>query len=111
MHVRGHAWQGGIHGKGGMCARGVCVARGMHSRGDMHGRGALWQGACVVGVMHGRGCVYGRGYAWLGGVHGTCIARERATAADSMHPTGMHSCLLLLFLLGIYQGFITRRVM
>ena len=37
-----------------------------------------------------------RGFAW----HGTCIAGERATAADSMHPTGMHSCLLLFFFVG-----------
>ena len=35
-----------------------------------------------------------RGCAWLGGMHGqgACVAGETATAADSTHPTGMHSC-------------------
>ena len=46
---------------------GVCVA------GGMHGRGSTWQGD-----MRGRGA---------------CMAGETATAADGMHPTGMHSCL------------------
>ena len=27
---------------------------------------------------------------------GVCVAGKMATAADGMHPTGMHSCLLLL---------------
>ena len=31
----------------------------------------------------------------VGGMLGVaCMAREMATAADSMHPTGMHSCLI-----------------
>ena len=34
-------------------------------------------GMCDKGGMHGRGA---------------CVARQTATAADSMHPTGMHSC-------------------
>ena len=31
----------------------------------------------------------------MGGVHGrgACMAGEMATAVDSMHPSGMHSCL------------------
>ena len=33
----------------------------------------------------------GRGDAW----QGACVAGETATAADGMHPTGMHSCLSL----------------
>ena len=58
----GHMWQG--------C---VCVAR----------RHAWPRGACV-----GRGCAWPGGHAWWG----ACIAREIATAAGGMHPTGMHSC-------------------
>ena len=42
-------------------------------------QGACMAGACVVGGMHGRGA---------------CMAGETATAAGSMHPTGMHSCLV-----------------
>ena len=47
--------------------------------------------------------VHGEGrHAWRrGGGHGTgvcmtgsCVAGETATAADSTHPTGMHSCLM-----------------
>ena len=34
--------------------------------------GHAWQGACMAG--------------------GACMAEEMATAADGMHPTGMHSC-------------------
>ena len=41
------------------------------------------KGACVAkGGMHGEG--------------GACMAGETATAADGMHPTGMHSCFTLL---------------
>ena len=35
-------------------------------------RGCAWQGVCVL---------------W-----GLCVAGETATAADGMHPPGMHSC-------------------
>ena len=38
--------------------------------------------------VHGRGGMHG----W-----GTYVAEEMATAADGMHPTGMHSCLAFLF--------------
>ena len=75
--MRGHAWQG------------ACVARGVHDSG-VHGRGHAWQGGmcgrgvCMAGGMHGRG------HAWQ---LGECMAGETATAADVMHPTGMHSCL------------------
>ena len=42
-------------------------------------------------------CVQGRGgHAWgrggTCGVKGACVAGETATAADGMHPAGMHSC-------------------
>ena len=87
--MRGHAWQGAC--VAGVCMTAVCMAGGMHGRGrGMHGRGACvvewctWQGACMAGGMHGRG------HAWQ---LGECMAGETATAADVMHPTGMHSCL------------------
>ena len=66
----------------------ACMVKGRwgHAwQGGMHGEGGgAWQracvarGACVWGGMHGRG---------------VCVAGETATAADGMHPTGMHSCL------------------
>ena len=62
--------KGGMHGEGGCVWYEACMAGGVHSRG-MHGRGNAWQGS-----MHGRG---------------VCMAGEMATAADGMHPTGMHS--------------------
>ena len=46
----GHAWQGG------MCGRGVCMAGGMYGRGACVAGGQAWQGG-----VHGRGCM---------GVHG-----------------------------------------
>ena len=45
------------------------------------------RGACVVGGMRGGGM-----HGWEGG----CMARETATAADGTHPTGMHSCFLMI---------------
>ena len=62
----------------------VCPQGGVHGE-----RGCVWQrGACMVKrgmqgkeeVMHGRGA---------------CVAGEMATAANGMHPTGMHSCFIL----------------
>ena len=38
----------------------------------------MWWGVCVTGGMFGGGGVY--------------IAGDTTTAADSTHPTGMHSC-------------------
>ena len=60
----GHAWQGGMHGRGacmvgGMHGRGVCMAGGawqggMHGKGGMcSGGGHCGRGACMVGGMHG----------------------------------------------------------
>ena len=78
MHGRGHALQGGMHG------RGACVAW----QGDMHdmcGRGAYM--------------AWGQGHAWRGGVHGRgCVAGETAIAAGGTHPTEMHSCFRHLFI-------------
>ena len=70
VHRGGHAWQGGMCGRGcawqgaymmgGMCGRGgACVAGGHAWQGDMHGGGG----------MHGRGCAW-QGCAWQGGMHG-----------------------------------------
>ena len=59
--------------------------------------GHVWQ-VCVCvwqGGVHGRGmCMAGGHVCHRGGMVG-----ETATAADSMHPTGMHSCLLELLVL------------
>ena len=80
--------------KGGICGEGGCAWQRGHVsqtgacvvKGDMHGEGAcvargpcMAKGACMAnGGMHGKG--------------GVCMAGEMATAADSMHPKGMHSC-------------------
>ena len=64
---------GGVHGRGGMCGRGHVWL------GSMHGRG-----------LHGGGVCAWQGCVWWGG--GACMTGEMATAAESMHPTGMHSC-------------------
>ena len=62
--------------------KGACVAKGGQGghawQGGMHGRGCMAGGSCMAAGMCGRG--------------GACVAVETATAADSTHPTGMHSC-------------------
>ena len=97
----GHAWKGGMCGRGACMVGGMCgsgrawwggmCGRGVHGRGacmagrGMHGReGHAWQGACMAGSMHGRGC------AW----QGACVADTTRYSqwAGSTHPTGMHSC-------------------
>ena len=65
-----------------MCGRGVCVAVGVCGRGTVHGRGVCMAGGCVVGGVHGKGA-----YAWQ---------EKTAIAVGSTHPTGMHSCIMLL---------------
>ena len=80
----------------GVCARRgrACVTEGHAWQGGMHGRGQgghAWQGVCEVGVCMVGGGVHGRG-------QGACMsgrgvrAGETATEADGTHPTGMHSC-------------------
>ena len=119
MVIGGMCGEGGMCGKGGV-VKGACVAKeGMHNKrghvwwgetcgvgacmaGDMHGGGCVWQrGAwqtCMAGGVHGRGHawwgVHGRGCVWQGAsvAVGACIAGETVIAADSTHPTGMHSC-------------------
>ena len=54
----------------------------------------------MAGVCGGGACIVG-GHAWQGGIcdkggmcgKGDMHGRRDATAADSMHPTGMHSCI------------------
>ena len=58
--------------------------------GRMHG----W-GACMAGGVHGRGAWVVRGACVVGcGMcgRGACAAGEMVTAANGMHPSGMHSC-------------------
>ena len=89
----GHAWQGGVHGRGacmvGACMVGcVCVWQGAcMAGGGMHGRGCAWQGVCMA-----EGHAWQDGCAWWGGGAGY-VAGDTATAEDSTHPTGMHSSL------------------
>ena len=69
----------------------ACMARGACVVGGMSGRGAcMAEGACMTGGVHGKGAHIAGGHVWQGG--GACVAGETATAADGMHPTGMHSC-------------------
>ena len=48
----------------------------------------------MAGGMHERGACMTGGACVAGGRR--CVAGEKATAADGMHPTGMHTCLTLL---------------
>ena len=86
----------------GVCMAGVCMAGGVHMHGRGHawwggmdGRGYVWRGACMVGAGHAcRGACMARGMcgggdAWQGWA---CVAGKTATAAGIPHPTGMHSC-------------------
>ena len=72
----------------------TCVAGGMRSRervcmarGHAWQRRHAWQGGCMARgpCVEGR-CVAGGG-AWQ---------EETTTAADSMHPTGMHPCMKII---------------
>ena len=73
----------------GVClssGKGACVVGGLCVRGCTHGRSVRMQGG-----MHGRESVCGR-VCMAGGGGGAYVAGETATATDSTHPTGMHSC-------------------
>ena len=61
-------------------------------------------GACVAGVCV-CACVCGQGACMAGGVHGqgACMAGEMATAAGGMHPTGMHSCWVVLKIYDLWR--------
>ena len=59
---------------------------------------SVHRGVCVVGDVHSREMAGGvRGPAGACVVGGACVAVEMATAAGGTHPTGMHSCIYLLF--------------
>ena len=61
---------------------------GIHSKG--------W--VCMAGKRMG-----GRGHAWQGDVWWGAMAVETTTAADGMHPTGIHSCFFMfLHIISIY---------
>ena len=81
-----HAWWGGAY-LAGDCAwwwawRGK---RACMTEGGMYGRG---RGASVAGGdMHSKGACM---------VRGACVTGEMATAVDSTHPTGMHSCFSIV---------------
>ena len=85
----GCAWPGGMHGKGGhVWQRGACVANeGVHGKVGVCGKG----GPCVAkGGMHGMHAPLGR---LLRDMVGQCVG--------GTHPTGMHSCYLLILLTSI----------
>ena len=76
------------------------MAGGMHDRGAYMAEGHAWQGGVPGGGMHGKG------YAWQGACMAGgacmawgCVAGKTAIAAGSTHPTGMHSCLSMHFLM------------
>ena len=121
-HGGGHACPGGAHAQG-VCMPKGCVPRGCACLGGVHAQGLwwghAWLGDTCGGGMHGRGCMHGwgmhaQGCAWWGwacmpgegGLHaqgacqGGCMAGMMATAVASMHPTGMHSCSIILWQIG-----------
>ena len=77
----GHAWHGGVHGRGacmacmvgghvwraacmagGVCCRGACMAGSVHGRRGMHGRvRCAWWGGCACQIL--RDTVNERRYA------------------------------------------------
>ena len=94
MHDRGACMAVGVHGRGhtwqGVCGRGMHGRGGVHGREGMHGMGHTWQGCVWQGDMHCGGGMHGQG---------VCMAGDRQYAADGMHPTGMHSCFLLIMVI------------
>ena len=93
----GHAWQGGIRGRG-PCMAGACVAgracmvggcmaercawqRGVHGRGCMAG-GHTWQGGACMAVGH----AWQGGHAWPGGMRG----RRVCMAGGGVHGRGAY---------------------
>ena len=75
----------------------------MHGPGGAWSQGGAWSGGCLLPGVPGPGGVSFPGGAWSrgcllpgGGIPACTEAHtpqgETATAADGMHPTGMHSC-------------------
>ena len=105
----------------------ACVKNSVHSgRGGMHGRGVCMVGACMAGgcIVGGHAwqgvCGRGGGFAWWGAcmAGGACVAGHAwhtcppadtvrySQWAGSTHPTGMHSCSLMFFILKAFdKGF------
>ena len=87
--------------EGGVAGGRACMVDEGHAwwmRG-MCGRGHAWQ----VGGVHGRGACVTGGCAWQGGMHGKHTPPDRyydiwwyGQWAGGTHPTGMHSCFILL---------------
>ena len=66
----GHAWQGGMPGKGACMTGGGMYGRGHVWQGDMHGRGHVLQGCmCGRGGHVWQEGMHGRGHMWQGGMH------------------------------------------
>ena len=61
-------------------------------------RGGAWSGR-VPGF--GGGVAWSWGVPGPGGVVSQHALRETVTAADGMHPTGMHSCSVVIFEQGL----------
>ena len=89
------------------------MAGSMHGRTDMHDKGTcvmgqgghVWQGGAWQGGFVCKGSVCSGAHSWQGGMHG-----ETTNAADSMHPTGMHSHFLNLTnfeKLSVYTIYVT----
>ena len=62
--------------------------------------------ACVKNSVHGRGCLLQGGACLGGSAPRGCLLRwgvwrppMMATSADRMHPTGMHSCCYIFFVI------------
>ena len=92
MHGRGHAWQG----------HGACMAGGHAWQGGMHGRGACvggvhGRGVCVAGKHVWQGCAWQGGHAWQGSVRyrreGHCSGRYASYWNAVLSETGVHSYL------------------
>ena len=58
----------------------------------MAGEGACAEGGHGTGGLSGREVCVAEG-SWMAGGEGACMAGETVTAADCIHPTGMHSCI------------------
>ena len=90
-----------------------CSQGGMRDRGCVHARGCARLGVVCGGRraiqggggmrawgVHAWGYMAG-GHAWWGvcmaGGRGECVAGKTATAVVCTHPTGMHSCMFMIF--------------
>ena len=80
-----------MHNRSKRSLRRLCFTRVCHS---VHGRGG-GPGQDPVGRLRGLARGVSRPRHGGGGVQAQawgCLSQQTATAADGMHPTGMHSC-------------------